>query len=75
MKKLLPISLVVFLAGCSEFFPNDGRFLVDDINLTSDRTKAIYRLSPIKGRGYTYYIDSIGKLFIGDTMILKAKYN
>jgi hypothetical protein len=70
MKKILAL-LIVFNMGCSEFFPNDGSFVVDDIDFTNDKTKCIYRLSPSKGRGSVYYIDTIGKYKIGDTLNIK----
>lgn len=68
--KLLAITIIL-LNSCSEFFPNDGIFVVDDIDFANDKTKCIYRLSPAKGRGSVYYMDNVGKYKIGDTLKIK----
>ena len=65
--------LCAVFSGCSEFFPNDGRFVVDDIDLTNKRDKAIYRLIPIKGKGNLFYINNIGEYKIGDTIVLEGR--
>lgn len=65
---LLLLILGLIISGCSEFMPSDGRYTVEDVEVTRNYTK--YHIVQVKGRGHAYLKDSVGKYCIGDTLKL-----
>jgi hypothetical protein len=69
--KYIILILLLSLSACSEFFPGDGRFYIEEVH--EGLTASKYRLRQTKGNGVVYIMAARGLYHVGDTLLVQAQ--